>query len=230
MKAFLIALTSLICTSVYGQEYSTALMAAKMDLDSAWFDSKVPAADKVCLPLESHTLRKGMSKHDCLKMSIRTALKEGSEAAMPWLIAAFCYEQPAQDRVAKAGTEAVRYVMNQWGGGENAIAGRPKTPAETALKPVEMTVNFTNKTGDWLYMYGLMSEVSEGKEDCKNYKYLGKLAPNRSHMQVISKGKYSWMRFSDKMANDGCGPFKKEHKVGPAPDQSMSNASEIIIQ
>jgi hypothetical protein len=231
MKTLFLISAVLFGFSAFSQEYSTALMAAKMDLDSAWYDHEMPAPDKICLPQESHVLRKGISKHDCLKMAMGVAMKEGAEAAIPWLTAAFCYEQPAQDRVSKAGPEAVRYVMNQWGDGQAAIAGAVKSPAAVvAAKPVELTINFTNKTGDWLYMYGLMSDEADGERNCREYKYIGKLAPNRSHLQVVSKGRYTWMRFSNEKANDGCGTFKKEHKIGPAADQTLSSSTEIFIQ
>ena len=227
MRLLFIALCISCSFTLPAQEYSAALMAAKMDLDSAWFNVERPV-DKICLPAESNMLRKkDMSDHACMEESIKMAKLEGAQAAIPWLLATFCHNQPAQDRVNRAGEEAVRYVMNQWGGGEGTIAGtRPAAPAE----PVVMKINFTNKTGEILFLYSVFSDKPDGKRDCKEYKPVGPLQPNRSHLQVIPKGRYMWMRVSGRKANDGCGEFKKEYKVGPKPDQTLSNSDEIIIQ
>jgi hypothetical protein len=228
MKALLITIFLAFPILATAQEYSAALMAARMDLDSVWEHRNIPAADKVCLPAPSNLLRKGqnMSDHDLVVKAINTAKVEGEDAAIPWLLAAFCYDQPAQDRVAKAGKEAVRYIMNKWGDGEQKIAGRI-TPATST--PVELKVNFTNKTGDWVYFYSLMTDQADGKRECQDYIYAGQLAPNRSQLQVVSKGQYLWIRFADKKDKTAC-TFKKEYKVGPAPDQQAISGVEYIIE
>jgi hypothetical protein len=227
MKLLFITLCIALSLPLSAQEYSTALMAAKMDLDSAWFSIERPV-DKICLPAESNLLRKkDMSDHACLEEVIKMAKLEGADAAIPWLKATFCHNQPAQDRVGRAGTEAVRYVMDKWGGGSATIAGAVKA---AAVEPVVLKINFTNKTGEILFLYSLFSDQPDGKRDCHEYQYVGQLQPNRSHLQVISKGRYMWLRVSGKKANDGCGEFRKEYKVGPAADQEMSSSDEIIIK
>ena len=152
MRLLFIALCISCSFTLSAQEYSAALMAAKMDLDSAWFNVERPV-DKICLPAESNMLRKkDMSDHACMEESIKMAKLEGAQAAIPWLLATFCHNQPAQDRVNRAGEEAVRYVMNQWGGGEGTIAGtRPAAAAEpVVIKPVRSSFSTqfsaTNRT------------------------------------------------------------------------------------
>lgn len=220
----------LLSQLIQAQEYTPALLAAKMDLDSAWAQRTVPSADKICLPEASNLLRKKqLSNHDCLEVAIKTAKEQGAEAAIPWLVASQCYNQPAQDRVSKAGVDAVRYVMNMWGGGQGNIAGF-STPDAVAPKPVELSMSFTNQTGDWVYMYTIDTDIPNGKRACEDYVFIGKLAVNRSYQRVISKGKYVWIRFATKEAKNGCVDFIKEYKVGPKPEQTSSTSEEVFIR
>lgn len=215
---------------VQAQEYTPALLAAKMDLDSAWTHRTVPSSDKICLPEASNLLRKKqLSDHDCIVVAIKTAKEQGPEAAIPWLVASQCYNQPGQDRVSKAGVDAVRYVVNMWGGGQGEIAGFSK-PEAVAPKPVELSINFTNQTGDWVYMYSIDTDMPDGKRACEDYVFIGKLAVNRSYQRVISKGKYVWLRFATKEAKNGCVDFIKEYKAGPKTDQTSSTTEEVFIK
>lgn len=228
MKHLLILLCITCSVSLSAQEYSTALMAAKMDLDSAWIKAGQPIAGSVCLPQELKLKRtEGMSNHDCLEKAIKVAKTEGADAALPWIMTAFCYDQPAQDRIGKAGKEALYYIMDQWGGGRETIAGQPVPPP--TVEPVVLKINFTNKTGDFVYLYSLMTDEADGRRDCKEYKFTGVLNPNRSHLEAIGKGRYMWIRISKIKDKGPCDEFK-EYKVGPKPDQTFSTTEEIFIQ
>jgi hypothetical protein len=230
MKTTITIFCLLIAQLAQAQEYTPALLAAKMDLDSAWEQRTIPSADRICLPESSNLLRKKqLSDHDCLVVAIKTAKTQGAEAAVPWLVASQCYNQPGQDRVSKAGVDAVRYVMNKWGGGQGEIAGFNK-PEVIAPKPVDLNMSFTNQTGDWLYIYSLDTDIADGKRACEDYVYVGKLAVNRSYNRSISKGKYVWIRFATKEAKNGCVDFIKEYKLGPKPGQTASVSEEVFIK
>lgn len=229
MRSLLTVLCLLVMNRAQAQEYTPALMAAKMDLDSAWARTIAPSSDKICLPEQSNLLRKKLlSDHQCIENAIAAARTQGADAAMPWLIASQCYNPAAQDRVAKAGTDAVRYVMNTWGGGQAGIVGAPT--AVEVTEPVMLNLSFMNQTGDWMYVYEVMTNAPEGKRPCEEYLYVTKVAVNRPYLRKIGKGQYAWIRFSDKKANNGCGEFLKEFKVGPTSDQATSRSEVINIQ
>ncbi len=230
MKTLLTIFCLAIAQFVNAQEYKEALLTAKMDLDSAWAQTTVPATDQICLPEQSHLLRKKqLSNHDCLEVAIKTARAQGAEAALPWIIASQCYNPAGQDRVSKAGVDAVRYVMNMWGGGQAQIRGFA-TPAVLAPESIVTNYSFTNQTGEVVFMYSLDSDVAEGSRDCKDYVFRGNLAVNRSYNTPVPKGKYLWIRFASKKANDGCLEVFKEFKVGPTPDQQVVLKEQLSIR
>lgn len=219
-----------IAQFVNAQEYKEALLTAKMDLDSAWAQTTVPATDQICLPEQSHLLRKKqLSNHDCLEVAIKTARAQGAEAALPWIIASQCYNPAGQDRVSKAGVDAVRYVMNMWGGGQGQIRGFA-TPEVIASEPIVTNYSFTNHTGEVVFMYTLDTDVAEGSRDCKDFSYRGTLAVGRSYNTPVAKGKYLWIRFAAKQGKDGCLEAFKEFKVGPKPDQTVVLKEQLFIK
>ena len=229
MRSLLTVLCLLVMNQVHAQEYTPALMAAKMDLDSAWARTIAPSSDKICLPEQSNLLRKKqLSDHQCIENAMAAARTQGPDAAIPWLIASQCYNAAAQDRVSKAGIDAVRYVMNTWGGGQAGIVGT--ATAVEVTEPVMLNLSFMNQTGDWMYVYEVTTDVPEGKRPCEEYRFLTKVAVNRPYLRKIGMGQYAWIRFSTKSAKNGCGEFIKEFKVGPTPDQKFSRSEVINIQ
>lgn len=219
----------LLCTHlVNAQEYTVALRAAKMDIDSAWERTVVPAADRICLPNESNLMRgKQLSDHDCIKNAINSARTRGYEESLKWLIAAHCYDPSAQDRVAKAGNDAVRYVMNQWGGGQQYIAGAAPAPAAHEAPPV-LNISFTNHTGEWVHLFSLDTDQPDGQKACGEYSYLDRLATNRAYLRTVPKGRYVWIRFS--ATKDGCKEIIKEYKLGLSLGETMSRTEEIFVR
>ena len=229
MKRLLFTFCLVVTGMAYAQEYSPALLAAKYDIDRAWTDYSRPDAFRVCLPEESYRLRKAnISDHACIVNAIRSAKSTGTEAAIDWLTAAQCRNPGAQDRVRKAGIDAVRYVMNTYSSGEEDIAGY--TTLVAPPPPAELNINFTNRTGERVYMYSLMTDQATGKRNCQDYTFGGNIVPNRSSLHIIPKGKYMWVRFKKTQSKDGCGSYMKEYKVGLTPDQNMTVTQEIIIQ
>jgi len=230
MKTLLTIFCLAITQFVQAQEYTAALAAAKMDLDSAWAQTTVPASDQICLPEQSHLLRKKqLSNHDCLEVAIKTARAQGAEAAVPWVVASQCYNPAGQDRVSKAGVDAVRYVMNTYGGGQAGIRGF-NTPQVVAPEPVVTNYSFTNQTGEVTFMYTLDTDSPEATHDCKDFVYKGTLAVGRSYNTPVAKGKYLLVRFAPKQGKDGCLEAFKEFKVGPKPDQTVVMKEQLFIK
>jgi hypothetical protein len=226
MKSLLLSVCCLLALGAQAQQYSAALEAARYDIDRAWADYDRPSAFRVCLPEESNQLRRmNISDHATIVNAIKAANTVGPEAAMDWLIASQCRNPRAQARVREAGVDAVRYVMNRWGGGEEGIKGYTK-----AEETPTVTVSFTNKTGGRLSMYSLMTDQADGKRPCSDYKYAGDMLPTKSTLHQIDKGQYLWIRFKTTKDKDGCGTFKKEYKLGPDAAQAVSTQQEIDIQ
>ena len=230
MKTLVTIFCLALAQLVSAQEYSEALRAAKMDLDSAWAQTTIPSTDEICLPQSDHLLRKKqLSNHDCLEVAIKTATEQGAEAAMPWLLASQCYNPPGRDRVNKAGADAVRYVMNMWGGGQGKIAGFD-TPEVLAEGPIVTNYSFTNQTGEVVFFYTIDTTIADGRVGCSDYKYQGMLQVNRSYNTPVAKGRYLWIRFSKSRNNNGCDDIVKTYNVGPKSDQSVILTEQLPIR
>lgn len=230
MKTLLTIFCLAIAQFANAQEYSEALMTAKMDLDSAWAQTTIPSTDQICLPERSHQLRKKqLSNHDCLEVAIKTARAQGAQAALPWVIASQCYNPAGQDRVSKAGIDAVRYVMNTWGGGQGQIKGF-STPEVLAPEPIVTNYRFTNETGGVVYIYTIDTTLADGNAGCNDYAYMGMLQVGRSYNTPVAKGRYLWIRFSKTRDNNGCDDIVKSFKVGPKPEQNVVATERLSIK